>query len=772
MKYALSRDAFGRAAAIWIGVSAVSVAAYWYAARPTRSTVAAAILLGSTLLAPSILTPLWMTHERHQFAHRSSVVVLRACAIAFAALMIACVPSYVVLNYTGRGFFTIYSMRQELANDLQPTLLVMVLMCNAALGGLAISAVDRPNYSAAPLSSSDLSPGYFVVDALAAWLGICGIGCALAVTLSRWKTASGVGTESWLIAAGEFALAGGVTAIPAASSLFRRPATRAEHIARGIGVGCLLPVPAFLVVTSVLFLTGGAGPGVYGGYFLFIYLVIPQSVAGALWGSIVASRRWSHPASDRSLDGGWGSSRAVLLAEAAAMTAVLTASLLATSPDHMGWRGIGCTVYQPMQAEEYWFWDGYKGFAKRFESDGVTSGALAVDPKVCFSVPKSEQAYALSRTRGYVQAVDTWISLLDDDDWDTARGREIRAALERFVPTQPTFSDLDRWWRENRPYVGSTGSGRTLIVDAAAKAKDAPVDRDRREPPASAVEQIVGTPPGFACNTGTAGTPDSDGLSCKVVRGVEFVRVRVFVNKLRDRESTQKALFRLASRNIDRLSGKHSRDVHARLRALTKQDFATNAEWRAWISSKDIQLRFRVHPNSAAYWIKRLDGGRFPDDLKRFQTLRTATGQRFETADAYIRWLSDPDHIAHAPNPQEAQWWLVYLKAIRPRLEKDPDVRRPLEQLTGEQYDDAGDYVRWLQNPDNVLGARRREIEFLVFREVYDRDDDVRRAIDEDNGLRAVTWQRFSTVTEWLEWWQANSTRLVLSDDGSHLIVR
>ena len=38
-------------------------------------------------------------------------------------------------------------------------------------------------------------------------------------------------------------------------------------------------------------------------------------------------------------------------------------------------------------------------------------------------------------------------------------------------------------------------------------------------------------------------------------------------------------------------------------------------------------------------------------------------------------------------------------------------------------------------------------------------------------GLEKVTGLKFQTAKEWFDWWESNKDRLVLSEDGKHLVV-
>ncbi len=637
------RGWFSGTIAMWLLASTAYSAAYWYAARPIASTKVWAILLALIFVAQSVLASRPGRNDTVALFDGPLWGALRGVAIAVALFAVAFYPT----------FSSVAPRSHELLNDLQLRLVFMASVWSGAIGGASVAYVHERH--APGIASTGLTPswGTLVRRAASSWLGICGIVIAvLAWGFGAESSENGVAIFFYVLLI--VLLCCLVTFLVSAVTLRPPAATRTRLFVRTMAMGLLIPVPPFL---AFLFLMEPRARAFFG-VGLLLVLVLPLAILGALWGATMAGWRWRtlmKPPGEPSVTFSAGT---VCVMEAAALLAGLVVCLSATSPGTLGWRGIGCTVYGPITAEEYWFWDGYKGFARRDDQDRSSSGALAVDPKVCFSVADRQANSERVRSSGYVYAVDTWMSLLDADAWDTARGREIRRELAQFIPRRSSYEELSAWWREHRAFMTWTGSGRTLSVDTTAQARGPSLHPDRDELQVTALEYFSNVL-GSGWGRTDAMPPGLDSGNTR--RGTSYLNARIFSNAVRDRESKQRAFTLLASSRIEVLTGEHARKVRQRLRELTTHDFDTEAEARDWMSRPDavlgdnraeIESLITTQLENRSVEIRAAIGDE-RDARYEGGSLRSLTDQRFSSPDEWVRWwnvnkarlvLSDDGH--------------------------------------------------------------------------------------------------------------------------------
>jgi hypothetical protein len=103
------------------------------------------------------------------------------------------------------------------------------------------------------------------------------------------------------------------------------------------------------------------------------------------------------------------------------------------------------------------------------------------------------------------------------------------------------------------------------------------------------------------------------------------------------------------------------------------------------------------------------------------------------------------------------------------RLNKNYEVGI-LQGETGLSYLRVEDFIEWLQNPENT---RYEEWENAgVAFNVYDDPELLPKRKSALFWLKAITGQTFDSQEKWLQWWQANRSKLVLSQDGIELVSR
>ena len=91
---------------------------------------------------------------------------------------------------------------------------------------------------------------------------------------------------------------------------------------------------------------------------------------------------------------------------------------------------------------EYWFWHAYKGIASSSRSPDRIVFRPAINSHTCIVIDRKDIPSLDDRRRvmlGYAEAARSWFWLIDPDEWESARGREISSSAENFrsVRTSP-----------------------------------------------------------------------------------------------------------------------------------------------------------------------------------------------------------------------------------------------------------------------------------------------------------------------------------------------
>jgi len=132
----------------------------------------------------------------------------------------------------------------------------------------------------------------------------------------------------------------------------------------------------------------------------------------------------------------------------AAQSGVLLPALLATSPSSLGFRGVGCTSAYSSIPAEYWFWQAYKGVRSRSHSSDGIIFRPATDSSVCIVIDGKSMSFwsdPKQITLGYAEAARSWFWLIDPDEWESARTKEIRLELTRLLGKDfSSYEDLQQ----------------------------------------------------------------------------------------------------------------------------------------------------------------------------------------------------------------------------------------------------------------------------------------------------------------------------------------
>jgi hypothetical protein len=346
---------------------------------------------------------------------------------------------------------------------------------------------------------------------------------------------------------------------------------------------------------------------------------------------------------------------------AAGQVGALLAGLSSTVPGSLGLHGIGCRSVSPTDATQYWFWKAYKGFASEVNSGSRMILRPAVDPKACMSLDERSAAYIndpIVISDGHVAAARAWAWLIDPEQWDSERSRQIRKELARLLGRDfSSYQELEAWWNQNDQNLVWSASGE--LVEVRKRDSQVPEDHDVYQ-----LRQLVDMGHIF----GWSRLSEPWVFGPKPVGGVS--NYPEFTALYFDNEARFRAMRLDVADLIVILSGEQQRRIDEYLHSRFKQDFSTREEW-----------------------------------------------QKF---------------FAQIPRPYP--WRMT------------------------------------LQNPENTLGEEWEKGEKILA--AYDGPEPFspkRLALE---WLKLLTDQTFDSPEQWVQWWEKNHSKLVLSADGRKLVTK
>jgi hypothetical protein len=346
---------------------------------------------------------------------------------------------------------------------------------------------------------------------------------------------------------------------------------------------------------------------------------------------------------------------------AAGQVGALLAGLSSTVPGSLGLHGTGCRSVSPTDATQYWFWKAYKGFASEVNSGSRMILRPAVDPKACMSLDERSAAYIndpIVISDGHVAAARAWAWLIDPEQWDSERSRQIRKELARLLGRDfSSYQELEAWWNQNDQNLVWSASGE--LVEVRKRDSQVPEDHDVYQ-----LRQLVDMGHIF----GWSRLSEPWVFGPKPVGGVS--NYPEFTALYFDNEARFRAMRLDVADLIVILSGEQQRRIDEYLHSRFKQDFSTREEW-----------------------------------------------QKF---------------FAQIPRPYP--WRMT------------------------------------LQNPENTLGEEWEKGEKILA--AYDGPEPFspkRLALE---WLKLLTDQTFDSPEQWVQWWEKNHSKLVLSADGRKLVTK
>jgi hypothetical protein len=408
------------------------------------------------------------------------------------------------------------------------------------------------------------------------------------------------------------------------------------------------------------------------------------------------------------------SNRTIVGISAAGMACALSIGMVATAPISLMAHGIGClTVDGGMGANVYWFWKAYKGIG----SEAHMGTEMIVRPSAARSMCLILTERAVDEiddpkqiTNGYVGAARIWAWLIDSEQWDGERSKQIRSQLTRLLGRDfSSHDELETWWRTSGEQLAWSGTGELLeIRQPKVAVYPEPPDNYLRGP----YVIVPFTDPRFEVPEFFG--PDPFGVSKFPLDGYQRSSWDEF-RLYGDREARLRGLKLDTEACIEILTGEQDRRVQEYLHNVIGQNFSTYTAWRDFFSQSPRRNPWRLRRDQVAGLIKLLQ-----ED-----------------------WIGPGAEKAHVAN---------------------------LQAQTGLNYSNAEDFINWLRNPENTR-HEEWEIAQSVFGNAYD-DPELHRRRDALIWLKVTTGQTFDSPEDWVRWWHSNHSNLILSASGTKLVAK
>lgn len=672
---------------LWIGCTAIYLVAYLFVA-DLRGDGAHGLLLASTLVLQAILVPacIW----RAKFASRLEAAIRGAAGgVAFSGLTVT------LFLFTEKLFHTPRSLTDS--ENLQLGFVSTILLLGGLAGGIQL-AVLRWNILqqvATPVNDAPADSAWRrYLRSAVSWIASVTVFCWLP-NAYHWSAASS--SVAILVPAGISLGIAGLFLIAPIPAIF--PATpsasRGQRVWRYSGLSLLVLLSIWTLAT-VASLAHQSLLAVYliGSLPSFLLLWMPCVLWAMMYG--LAEQPITQKTESSTLQAAFTSPRPTSISSWKLLTlslvtqaCALLAALLATAPVSLGLQGVGCLHYYSANAAEYWFWQAYKGIGRRSESADRMIFRPAVDSGACVVINQKEMASLQDPkqlTLGYTEAARSWYWLIDPDEWESTRTKEIRQELVRLLGRDfSSYAELREWWALNNEHLFWSGTDERLEVrEPGVQDLANPYAYHLKHPmtPVSAVEYIRQQPHALDPESETGKITDGN------LRAV-----------LLDREVRLRGLKLAAGDWIEVLTGKRARIAKEFLERVIGKQYATKVEWLNFLGQGIPPVPWRMSRASAQEWVAviQLYGGTEPYRQHDVEELREQTGLNYSTPEEFIPWLQNTE------NTRQEEWQKARELANDLYDDRNPHAGDSfamgwLKSITDQSFDSAQEWVQWWQD--------------------------------------------------------------------------
>ncbi len=252
----------------------------------------------------------------------------------------------------------------------------------------------------------------------------------------------------------------------------------------------------------------------------------------------------------------------------------------------------------------------------------------SVDSSVCMTLDQKAMASISDPnlvSSGYAAAARSWSWLIDPEQWDSERTKQIRKELTRLLGRDfSSYEELEDWWGQNDHYV--VWSGKDELLEVRERDLQSLTNHDVSYLRHSDVRPSLFD--GGRQDPWLYGPkPMGSGFDYPGFRSLTF-----------DREARFRALKLYAADNIQILTGERERRVREFLHDLTGESFSAEAEWKKFFAREPRQNPWIMSRTGAQNWIARFHQYGYLD----VPALQRETGLTYSDPAEFIAWLDNP----------------------------------------------------------------------------------------------------------------------------------
>jgi len=372
----------------------------------------------------------------------------------------------------------------------------------------------------------------------------------------------------------------------------------------------------------------------------------------------------------------------------------LLTGLLATAPAALGFHGIGCLSVYSSKPSEYWFWKGYKGASSEVTLEDRIIFRPAVDSSVCVSIPTQGMNDPQSIERGYFDAACSWFGLIDPEQWESERTRQIRKELARLLGRDfSSYDELRSWWERNRESLVWSSEDQLLEIDKT--------DMWNLENPYAYRQQHSH----IGCSSVAEGVRQ---LGPQWLSGVAYGFDPAPVDRgsvLHDREARLLGLKLYVADSIEILTGERQRRAREFLRNMTGSDFETEDEWRKALDKirpANTPHMSLIEAQDLVSWIYRTRNT--AREATTLAGLQKRTGLNYANLEDFVTWLENPENTRS--NDWEKASGMIGDLCLHDNGQISCPIRTRsiMEELTGKTFASPDEWVQWWHdNRTNVV---------------------------------------------------------------------